>query len=83
MIAEKKKQILLYITLFSLTIALAVFGKNDLLGKIPIGDFPEKDFYHAYDDPDAEPNIVDSRWSINGRSDLVDYANESVVKQLL
>ena len=79
---EKKKQTLLYIALLCMIIALTAFGKNDLIGKIPIGNFPEKDFYHTYDDPNAEPNIVDSRWSINGRSDLVDYTNQSVVKQL-
>ena len=81
-IDKKKKQKLLYISLFCLTIILIVFGKNDFLGKIPIGNFPEKDFYHAYNDQNVEPNIIDSRWSINGRSDLVDYNNQSVVKQL-
>ena len=79
---NKKKRTLLYVALFCLAIALTVFGKKDLFGKIPIGNFPEKDFYHTYDDPNIESNIVDTRWSINGRSDLVEYNNQSVVKQL-
>ena len=72
----------MYLSLFCLSITLIVFGKKDLLGKIPIGNFPEKDFYHTYDNPNIEPNIVDSRWSINGRSDLVEYNNQSIVKDL-
>ena len=79
---EKKKQTLVYLSLFCLAIALIVFGKRDLFGKIPIGHFPEKDIYYTYDDPNIKLQIVDSRWSINGRSDLVEYANESFVKDL-
>ncbi len=79
---EKKKQTFLYSALFCLTIALAVFGKKDLLGEIPIGDFPEKDIYYTYDDPNIKPYIIDSRWSINGRSDLVEYNNRNIVKDL-
>ncbi|MGD8779037.1 MAG: hypothetical protein PVH88_08780 [Ignavibacteria bacterium] len=82
LMVEKKKQRLLYIALFCLTVVLTLFGKNELFGKIPIGNFPEKDFYHVYDDPSIEPNIADSRWSINGRSDLVEYNNQNTVKQL-
>ena len=81
-IVEKKKQTLLYLALFCLTILLVVFGKKDLLGKIPIGHFSEKDIYYTYNNPDIEPNIVESRWSINGRSDLVEYYNQSIVKDL-
>ena len=82
LIVEKWKKTLLFIALFCLTIVITFFGRNDLLGKIPIGNFPEKDFYHTYDDPNIEPNILDSRWSINGRSDLVEYTNQNDVKQL-
>ena len=82
LIAEKRKRIMLYITLFCLTVVLTIFGKNDLVGKIPIGNFPEKDIYHVYDDPGIEPNIVESRWSINGRSDLVEFNNQSIIKDL-
>ena len=81
-VVEKKKQTLLYMVFFCLIIVLTVFGKKDLLGKVPIGYFPEKDIYYTYDDPNIESNIVDSRWSINGRSDLVEYNNQSFVKNL-
>ncbi len=79
---EKKKQTLLYLALISLAIVLTVFGKRELLGKIPIGNFPEKDIYYTYDDPNINPTIIDSRWSINGRSDLVEYNNQNIVKNL-
>ena len=80
---EKKKQILAYFALSCLAIVLAVFGRRDLVGKIPIGDFPEKDIYYTYDDPDIKPDIIDSRWSINGRSDLVEYnGTRNIVKDL-
>ena len=79
---EKKRQVILYLSLFCLAIVLAVFGKKDLLGEIPIGHFPEKDIYYTYDDPAMAPNIIESRWSINGRSDLVEYDNQNVVKDL-
>ncbi len=79
---EKRRQILLYFSLFCLAAALTVFGKSDLLGKIPIGHFPEKDIYYTYDDPSITPRIIDSRWSIDGRSDLVEYNNLNFVKDL-
>lgn len=81
-VVDKKKQSWLYLVLFCLIIVLTIFGRKDLLGKIPIGNFPEKDFYYVYDDPSIESNIVDSRWSIYGRSDLVEYNNQSFVKNL-
>jgi hypothetical protein len=79
---EKKKQFLTYVALFCLATALTVFGKKELLGKIPIGHFPEKDIFYAYDDPNIKPRITDTRWSINGRSDLVEYNNRTIVKNL-
>ena len=79
---EKKKQISLYLAFTSLAIVLTVFGKRDFLGRIPIGNFPEKDIYYTYDDPNIHPAIIDSRWSINGRSDLVEYNNQNIVKDL-
>ncbi len=78
----RKKRTLLYLALICLTIIMAVFGKKDLLGKIPIGYFPEKDIYYTYDDPSIKPEIVESRWSVNGRSDLVEYRNRNIVKDL-
>ncbi|MCB9247255.1 MAG: hypothetical protein H6613_01245 [Ignavibacteriales bacterium] len=79
---NKRIKILFSIGLFLLGIGLTVFGKNELLGKIPIGNFPEKDFYHIYDHTNIMPDIVESRWSINGRSDLVEFNKQDIVKQL-
>ena len=79
---EKKKKAILYLALISLAIVLTAFGKKELLGKIPIGNFPEKDIYYTYDNPNIIPNIIDSRWSINGRSDLVEYNNRNFVNDL-
>ena len=79
---QKKKQAFLYLVLIGLAGVLAVFGKKELLGRIPIGNFPEKDIYYTYDDPSIKPHIIDSRWSINGRSDLVVYNNRSFVRDL-
>jgi hypothetical protein len=78
----KKRQAVLYLALISVAVVLTVFGKRELLGKIPIGNFPEKDIYYTYDDPISKPDIIDSRWSINGRSDLVEYNNQNIVKDL-
>jgi hypothetical protein len=79
---EKIKQALLYLALIGLAIVLTVFGKREFLGNIPIGNFPEKDIYYTYDDPNISPAIIDSRWSIIGRSDLVEYNNQNIVKDL-
>jgi hypothetical protein len=79
---EKKRQAVLYLALISLAIVLTVFGKREFLGKIPIGTFPEKDIYYTFDDPTIYPTIIDSRWSINGRSDLVEYNNRNIMKDL-
>ncbi len=79
---EKKKQALLYLVLIGLAIVLTAFGKKELLGKVPIGNFYEKDIYHTYNNPNIKPNIIDSRWSINGRSDLVEYNNRNFVNDL-
>jgi len=61
---------------------LIMNGNNRLLGRVPIGNFPEKDFYHVYPNAENLSEISDSRWSIHGRSDLVQYNHQDVVKQL-
>jgi hypothetical protein len=61
---------------------LVVFGEKDFLGRVPIGNYPEKDFYHVYENVNVESKIIESRWGINGRSDLVEYSHQDVVKQL-
>ncbi len=57
-------------------------GQKRILGDVPIGVAPEKDFYSVYDDPGARPTIIDSRWSVFGRADLVAYGHQDMVMQL-
>jgi spermidine synthase len=78
---KKARAGIVSILLLSLVV-LIQNGKNEFLGMIPIGNFPEKDFYHVYSDPTIHSSIVDSRWSIYGRSDLVEYSHQNIVKQL-
>lgn len=54
----------------------------DFLGKVPIGEFEEKDFHHVYDDPTIQSKIAESRWSVFGRSDLVEHSNQDMVKHI-
>lgn len=68
--------------LFIAIVLLTFYGKNDFLGSVPIGNYPEKDFYYVYEDVNIEPQIIESRWSINGRADLVQYNNQDIVKHL-
>jgi hypothetical protein len=62
--------------------ALFFSGKYGFLGRVPIGDFPEKDFCHVYQGPSIRSQIIGSRWSIYGRSDLVRYSHQDMVRQL-
>ncbi|MDI6400543.1 hypothetical protein QLX67_00920 [Balneolaceae bacterium ANBcel3] len=57
-------------------------GSNTLTGPIPIGYFPEKDFYHVYSDPSVTSTIMESRWSVFGRSDLVSHSHQDMVRHL-
>ena len=68
--------------LFVLAGALFYNWKHEFLGRVPMGDFPEKDFYHVYQGPSIRLQIIDSRWSIYGRSDLVKYSHQDMVRQL-
>ncbi|MEG8946583.1 spermidine synthase [Rosettibacter firmus] len=63
-------------------ILVFINGSRDLIGKIPIGKFDEKDFYYVYPDPEIKANILESRWSIYGRTDLVAYSHQDVVRQM-
>ncbi len=63
-------------------ILLLLNGNTEILRSIHIGDFLEKDFYHVYPNVDTRATIIDSRWSIYGRSDLVSYSHQNVVRQL-
>ncbi len=57
-------------------------SKNEFMGRVPVGNFFEKDFYSAYSDPTIRSQIIDSRWSLYRRSDLVQYSHQDVVKHL-
>ena len=57
-------------------------GSANILGRVPIGKFSEKDFYYVYPNAADISQIIDSRWSIHGRSDLVAYTNQDEVRQL-
>jgi len=62
---------------------LGFLGHRNILGEVPIGNFPEKDFYYVYPDLDRfDYEIAESRWSLYGRSDLVEYYNQDAVKQI-
>lgn len=81
-IGEKKRKVGMYAALFLMTVALLFNGKNEFLGKVPIGNFPEKDYYYVYEGLQTRSEIIDSRWSVYGRADLVQYSHQDVVKQL-
>lgn len=68
--------------LFIAIIFLTFYGKNDFLGSVPIGNYPEKDIYYVYEGMNVESIIIESRWSVNGRADLVEYDFQDKVKQL-
>ena len=79
---SRKGRIVIYSILSLLLIMLIYNGSNDLLGMVPIGNFLEKDFFHVYPNVDTRCHIIDSRWSVYGRSDLVKYSHQDVVEQL-
>lgn len=64
-------------------LVVGFFGRNNIFGEVPIGNFTEKDFYYVYPDLNqSDYEIVESRWSLYGRSDLVEYYNQDQVKQI-
>jgi predicted membrane-bound spermidine synthase len=79
----KKKRITAFYAILILSIVFILFnGNSNILGTIPIGNFPEKDFYHVYPNMNVRSQIIDSRWSIYGRTDLVQYSHQDVIKYL-
>ena len=79
----KNNKIISFYSIIILFMTLLLFNSDaNLLGKVPIGKFPEKDFYYVYPDAASISQIKDSRWSIHGRSDLVAYSNQDEVRQL-
>lgn len=72
----------LYSALVVAFLVMLLNGSTNLLGSVPIGNFPEKDFHHVYSDPAVRSDIIDSRWSIFGRSDLVKHSHQDMVRHL-
>ncbi len=79
---SSKVKLSLNIFLLLLAALLLINRDTELIGEIPIGYYPEKDFYFVYPDAKNISEIEESRWSINGRSDLVRYTDQDIVKQL-
>ena len=77
-----RKRVVVFATVGICFAALLFNGRNEFLGMVPIGNFPEKDFYYVYPDAATTSQIIDSRWSIYGRSDLVQYSQQDMVRQL-
>ncbi len=78
-----RKTIGLYLFALVGIILILWFGHKDFSGRVPVGFYPEKDFYHVYPNIDEIGyKVEDSRWSLYGRSDLVSYGNQDVVRQL-
>lgn len=79
----KKNRIIAFYLILLLSIAFILFnGSTNILGTIPIGNFPEKDFHHVYPNLNVKNQIIDSRWSIYGRTDLVQYSHQDIIKYL-
>lgn len=79
---KKIEKFVSYSILILFAVLLIINGNENILGRVPIGNFPEKDFYYVYPDAAKISQIIESRWSIHGRSDLVQYNNQDMVKQL-
>lgn len=46
------------------------------IGPVPVGDDPIKDLYRLSSDPGRGGRIIDSRWSLFGRTDLVKHPGD-------
>jgi len=79
----KKNRIIAFYSILILSIVFIILnGNTNILGTIPIGNFPEKDFHHVYPHLKVKNQIIDSRWSIYGRTDLVQYSHQDIIKYL-
>ena len=84
LVYDRKKSTALAVglLLMSLVVILTINGKNDFIGSVPVGNYPEKDIHYVYEGMDVNSKTIESRWSVNGRSDLVEYDFQDMVKQL-
>jgi len=82
-VAKRTNAAVMFSSLVAILLGVLIAnGQKELLGRVPIGEFPQKDFYHVYPDPSIRSEIIDSRWSMYGRADLVQYSHQDMVKQL-
>jgi hypothetical protein len=79
---RKRVLIAAYSILITAIAGLFTFGNPPMFDSIPIGNFPEKDFYHVYPYLNVRSEIMDSRWSIYGRSDLVRHSHQDMVRHI-
>ncbi|MCX7984497.1 MAG: hypothetical protein N3A63_06310 [Bacteroidetes bacterium] len=85
MVRSVKQKVLKWVLIFLWFIVFGSFlqfRREILLPEVAIGQFPEKDFYYVYPSLSIAPSIVESRWSIYGRSDLVKYSHQDIVQYL-
>jgi hypothetical protein len=79
---RKRGIVAAYSLLIAAIMGLSILSNPAILGSIPIGNFPEKDFYHVYPHLNVRSEIMDSRWSIYGRSDLVRHSHQDMVRHI-
>jgi spermidine synthase len=79
---SRMKIITIYSVLLLSFLGLLKNGKTEFLKRVPVGNYIEKDIYHVYPNLNVQSQIIDSRWSIYGRSDLVQYSHQDAVQQL-
>ncbi len=79
---EKRRTKILLVVLLAFIVLIFINGSRNILNKIPIGKFPEKDFYYVYPEASLQSEIIESRWSIYGRTDFVKYSHQDMVRQL-
>jgi len=77
-----KEVLVTYFVIGILATFLFINGQRVLIGEVQIGKFPEKDFYYAYPGEHVYREIIESRWSIYGRSDLVRYSHQNLLMHL-
>lgn len=74
------------VTSIVLAIALSAFAMAEsnqgILGPIPVGKDHDKDLYRLVHMLGVEPEIVDSRWSTFGRTDLVRFGKDSTAMSI-
>ncbi len=77
-----KKQFSLLSIVLILLVALVLNGKREFLGLVPIGKYEEKDFHYVYSGLPVQSYILESRWGIYGRTDLVSYSHQQLVRNI-